>query len=118
VNAVQKVQPPWSVNVIAQAAGLAALCEEAYLQDTLAQTRAAAMELTRDLTALGLPVRPSATHFFLVKVDDAAKTRSELLRRGILVRDCASFGLPAFVRIAARRPEENQRLVAAWRELM
>jgi threonine-phosphate decarboxylase len=31
----------------------------------------------------------------------------------VLVRDCASFGLPAYARIAARRPEENARLLAA-----
>jgi len=118
VEAVRQVQPPWSVNAVAQAAGLAALQESAYLRDTLARTRAAAAELAQELASLGLEIRPSATHFFLVEVGDAARTRRRLLRRGILVRDCASFGLPAFVRVAARRPGENKRLVAAWRELM
>jgi histidinol-phosphate aminotransferase len=118
VEAVWRVQPPWSVNAVAQAAGLAALRAGAYLQDTLAKTRQAALELRQALSALGLRVRPSDTHFFLVEVDDAAKTRTELLRRGILVRDCASFGLPSFVRVAARRPQENRRLIAAWRDLL
>jgi L-threonine-O-3-phosphate decarboxylase len=118
VEAVRRVQPPWSVNTVAQAAALAALQEKAYLQHTLAQTAVAKAELTRELTALGLHVWPSATHFFLVEVGDAAATRRGLLERGILVRDCTSFGLPAFVRVATRRPEENRRLVAAWRELL
>jgi histidinol-phosphate aminotransferase len=118
VEAVRRVQPPWSVNAVAQAAGLAALQSGTYRRDTLAQTRQAASELRQALLTLGLRVRPSATHFFLVQVDDAAQTRADLLRRGILVRDCTSFGLPAFVRVAARRPEENRRLVAAWRDLL
>jgi len=118
VESVRRVQPPWSVNAVAQAAGLAALQEEAYLQDTLAQTAAAKVELARELTVLGLRVWPSATHFFLVEVGDAAATRAGLLQRGMLVRDCTSFGLPTFVRVAARRTEQNRQLVAAWRELL
>jgi histidinol-phosphate aminotransferase len=116
VEAVRRVQPPWSVNAVAQAAGLAALQSDTYCRDTLAETRRAASELRRALSALGLRVRPSDTHFFLVQVGDASQTRADLLRHGILVRDCTSFGLPAFVRIAARRPEENRRLIAAWRD--
>ena len=45
--------------------------------------------------------------------EDGFAFRQRLLQEGILVRDCKSFGLPAYVRIATRRPEENARLVAA-----
>jgi histidinol-phosphate/aromatic aminotransferase/cobyric acid decarboxylase-like protein len=65
---------------------------------------------------LGLEPLPSAVHFFLVQVGDGAAFRRALIRQGILVRDCASFGLPSHVRIATRRPEENARLIAAIRE--
>jgi histidinol-phosphate aminotransferase len=34
------------------------------------------------------------------------------------VRDCASFGLPTYVRVAPRRWEDNARLLAAWKELL
>jgi histidinol-phosphate aminotransferase len=118
VDAVRRVQPPWSVNAVAQAAGLAVLQADGHLQDTLLKTRQTALELRQALLALELRVRPSDTHFFLIEVDDAAKMRIKLLRRGILVRDCTSFGLPSFVRIATRRPEENRCLIAAWRDLL
>ncbi|HEY8476444.1 MAG TPA: hypothetical protein VIN09_06220, partial [Chloroflexota bacterium] len=39
--------------------------------------------------------------------------RAQLLRRGLLVRDCRSFGLPAHVRIAARPLDACHRLIAA-----
>lgn len=52
------------------------------------------------------------------RVKDGQAFRSELLRRGILVRDCASFGLPGFVRIASRTPSENQGLLHAISEVV
>lgn len=119
VETVRRVQPPWSVNAVAQAAGTAALRDEAqgFIDRTLAETRAAKETLVRDLEALGLRIHPSATHFFLVEVRDAAATRARLMEHGILVRDCTSFGLPGYVRVATRRPEENRQLVAAWRAI-
>jgi histidinol-phosphate/aromatic aminotransferase/cobyric acid decarboxylase-like protein len=54
----------------------------------------------------------------LIEVGDAAAVRATLLRRHrIQVRNCASFGLPGFIRIAARLPEENERLVEAMKTI-
>ncbi|NDJ79251.1 MAG: histidinol-phosphate aminotransferase family protein, partial [Chloroflexi bacterium] len=56
--------------------------------------------------------------YFLVPVENGARFRQTLLQKCIQVRDCASFGLPAFVRIATRQPEDNTRFLAAYREVM
>lgn len=111
-------QPPWSVNAMAQAAGVAALRERTHLASTMAQLRGAVESLRRDLVARGLDPLPSSTHFFLLRVGPATEVRATLLRRGILVRDCSSFGLPAHIRIAARCPEENLSLVDALVEVL
>jgi len=65
------------------------------------------------LRAAGLPPLPTAVNYFLLPVGDGAALRRWLLLRGLLVRECASFGLPGFVRIATRRPEENGQLIEA-----
>jgi histidinol-phosphate aminotransferase len=129
---LQEVQPPWSVSGLAQAAGVAALRNIEHRQHSLELLTAGKQELVKELTEMQLPVVPSALHFFLVNVNPTPKrvsplvrpsqgrltsVRYALLKRGVLVRDCASFGLPAFIRISTRRPEENQRLVAALREV-
>jgi threonine-phosphate decarboxylase len=111
------VQPPWSVNALAQAAGVASLKDSAHLEQSLARLAAAREELAAGLVRLGLEVLPSRTHFFLVRVGDGAALRRQLLKRHILVRDGASWGLKEYVRIATRRPEENARLLAALREV-
>jgi L-threonine-O-3-phosphate decarboxylase len=110
---LRRVQPPWSVNALAQAAGIAALGDSACRQLSLERLALAKQELVTGLVRLGLAPVASATHFFLVRVGDGGVFRQALLRRGMVVRDCSSFGLPAHVRIAARRPEENERLLAA-----
>jgi L-threonine-O-3-phosphate decarboxylase len=113
IAALKQVRPAWNVNALAQAAGVAALEDETHLQQSLCALRQAKAELVGALTGLGLPPLPSAVHFFLVNVGAGSAFRRALLQHGILVRDCASFGLPAYVRIATRRPEENARLLAA-----
>jgi len=107
-----RVRPPWNVNALAQAAGLAALRDGEHLRRTLNALREARDRLVSGLRHRGLAPLPSAVHYFLVEVGDGAGFRRRLLRRGILVRDCASFGLPAHVRIATRRPQDNARLLA------
>lgn len=120
IEALTRVRPPWNVNALAQAAGLAALADQAHLAASLAALARDKERLTRGLADLGLQPVPSATHFFLVPVAPmrAAEFRQSLLRRGILVRDCTSFGLPAHVRIATRREADNARLLAAVRDAL
>ncbi|NJN68053.1 MAG: histidinol-phosphate aminotransferase family protein [Chloroflexaceae bacterium] len=113
IAALEKVQPPWSVNALAQAAALAALEDEAHLHTTLAQLAQASAALRAGLTAQGCAPLPSAVHFSLLPVRSAPDAAHWLLRRGILVRDGTSFGLPHHIRIAARCPTDNARLVAA-----
>jgi L-threonine-O-3-phosphate decarboxylase len=118
IAALVRVRPPWSVNAVAQTAGLAALRDQHHLCRSLELLAAAKAELMTALTELGIQVLPSAAPFFLVRVGNAAAVRRALLHKGILVRDCDSFGLPEFIRICTRRPEENARLVAALGEVI
>jgi len=113
VTALGRAQLPWSVNSLAQAAGLAALEDQEHLE---AGRRAAAeskVYLLRELRRLGFSSVASRTSFSLVKVGDGAGLRRSLLERGILVRDCASFGVPEYVRIAARPMAECEQLISA-----
>ena len=111
VAGLAQARVPWSVNGAAQAAGLAALADQAYLQQTLAALHGAKQAFVDGLQALGLCPAPSRTHYFLLDVGDGAHVRQSLLIHGLIVRDCASFGLPSYLRIATRRPQENQKLL-------
>lgn len=112
------VQPPWSVSAPAQAAGLAALQEKEHLRRSLRLLDDDKAYLASALAALGVEVCPSAASFFLVKVGCGADFRQALLQEGCCVRDCASFGLPEYVRIGVRTRPECQRLVSAVAEVL
>jgi histidinol-phosphate aminotransferase len=111
VDALARARPPWTVNALAQAAGLAALGDREHLDAGRRLARKAKAFLVDGLARLGLDCLPSRTNFWLVRVGDAAALRRDLVRRGILVRDCTSFGLPGHVRLAARPLEECERLL-------
>lgn len=118
ILALKKVKPPWSVSGPAQRAGIRAFSQRSYVEGCSTRIARARRRLVAQLGGLGLPPLPSPANFFLVKVGDAAGLRHKLLVKGILVRDCASFGLPEYLRIAVRRPGENRELVSALREVL
>lgn len=117
IEALRRVRPPWSVSAPAQAGGIAALRDRDSLESSLSRLAEARAELVAGLTALGVKLLPSAVHYFLAEVGDADDFRERLLKQGMLVRAGTSFGLPEFVRVSPRTPEENAQLVAAWRTL-
>ncbi len=104
---------PWNVSSLAQAAGVAALSDPAYYESALRDVRESKRKLVSDLVTAGYEVIPGDANFFLLRTDDARSLREKLMRRGMVVRDCASFGLNDCVRIASRDQESNDRLVDA-----
>ncbi len=110
---LRQVQIPWSVNTLAQAAGIAALRDPTYTEQTVIAWQTLRDQLVQELRSLGLLLQVASTPYFLIEVGDGQLWRERLLRRCISVRDTRSFGLPTFVRISPSLEGNNQRLVAA-----
>ena len=117
IGVLKRVCPPWNVNAAALKAAVIALESEDYLDQCAVKLKEAKHYLVEALTNLGFVIVPSSANFFLMEVEDTAGFRHALLGRGILVRDCTSFGLPQYVRIAPRNMPECQRLVKAIEEM-
>ncbi|XZE34764.1 5,6-dimethylbenzimidazole synthase [Pirellulaceae bacterium SH501] len=109
---------PWSVGSIAQAAGVAALQDHAYYQRAISDTIAEKNKLVSQLATIGLESVESQTNYFLLPFTDAHRVRSLLLTKGFVVRDCTSFGLPNYIRIAALEAHHNRRLVRAFATIL
>jgi histidinol-phosphate/aromatic aminotransferase/cobyric acid decarboxylase-like protein len=114
VARIEAARPAWTTSAIAQAAARAAIRASRFVDDSRARVLADRAALVAVLRRLGLAPAPSTTGFVLVRVGDAAGLRARLLaRHRVLVRDCASFGLPDHVRLAARPAADLDRLAIA-----
>jgi histidinol-phosphate aminotransferase len=120
IRALRVAAPPWNVGAPAQAAGVAAVSEAAakHLGSSRRRMARNAVYLRRELEGLGFKVLPATANFLLVRVGDSAGLRQALLEKGLQVRDCASFGLPEYVRISVRREEECRRLISTLELLL
>lgn len=117
LSQMAKTVQPWNVSVPAQAAGIAALSEEAFLRRAKEIIRAERAWLTEELRDIGFSVRPSDANFILFHgPNDLGK---KLLDRGIAIRSCENYvGLSAgWFRIAVKRHEENRNLISAIRRI-
>jgi histidinol-phosphate aminotransferase len=112
---LERARHPFNVNVIAEAAALAALDDHEHVERAR-RTNADGFEfLTRELRRLGLETWPSDANFLLASAPGGSYER--LLREGVIVRPMAGFGLPNHVRITIGTAEENERLVKALERL-
>ncbi|MDB4983003.1 MAG: putative Histidinol-phosphate transaminase [Myxococcales bacterium] len=111
---LERMRPAWSTGAATQAAAIAATEEQAFVVECRARLLDDRTALLEGLRALGLSPCSSSTVFVLVRVGDACAVRGRLLHDArVLVRDCASFGLPEHVRIAARGAADRARLLEA-----
>ena len=120
ITRLAAMQEPWSVSTLAQAVGRACLQDQDYMARTRSLVAEARQNLYQGLQALpGLTPFPGEANYLLVKLDlpgwTAPRLRESLLPRGIIIRDASNFkGLDErYVRVAVRRHEDNDRLLAA-----
>jgi len=111
IERLKSYQPFWSVNAIAQALGLAAINDNKHIAKARKTVAEARSYLLKSIEDMGLDVIPSSTNFLLIKVGNAKSMRQALLRQGICVRDCTSFGLPQYIRIAMQPMTECRKFI-------
>ncbi|MEM7725602.1 MAG: threonine-phosphate decarboxylase CobD [Cyanobacteria bacterium P01_A01_bin.45] len=119
----QSWRDPWSVNILASAAAIAALADKEFQQQSwewLAPTRNNFLKKLSSLPGL-LPI-PSTANFLLV---NSSKTGSQLQEsllkcHQILIRDCLSFSEldDRYFRVAVLSKDDNERLISALSSIL
>lgn len=114
VERMEVLRLPWTVNAVAEQFAMAAIPLLAALEESRRSIREERQWLEGRIRASGLTCSPSQANYLLIRLPlPAPPLASRLLTRGILVRDCTSFGLPESIRVAVRTREENLQLVEA-----
>ena len=112
---LRRIRIPWSVNALAQAAGIEALAHPEHLE---AARRMIRREVGRLHGAMeGMPgVSPHNTdaNYLVARTEESAPDMvRRLLGLNVLVRDCSSFGMGHHIRISAKTPDKNKILLEA-----
>ena len=124
IHRMHSLKEPWTVNCFAEEAGKLFVHEKGYLKRTHNLIRKEKEFLLSQIGKMdGFFAYPSATNFLLIrsllKGRMGKKIQNQLLKRRLLIRDCANFkGLDSsFFRVAVRRRKENRLLVNALKEV-
>jgi histidinol-phosphate aminotransferase len=111
------IRNSFNINVLAQAAALAALEDHEHVERTRQLTFAGREQLSRGLRAMGLEPIPSQTNFVCVGIGrDAQPLFQSLLGRGLIIRPLAGFAMPQHIRITVGTEAENAEVLGALKE--
>jgi len=114
-DAYARINTPFSASELACRAGLAALDDDEHVERSVDTAAWAREYLSEELDA---PTWDSAGNFILAEVGDASAVADAAQERGVIIRDCSSFGLPECIRITCGTREDTERAVSVLNEVI
>jgi len=114
-DAYARVNTPFAASELSCRAGLAALEDEAHVEQTVETARWARGYMADHLNC---PTYDSAGNFVLCEVGDGTAVAGAAKREGVIVRDTSSFGLPECVRVTCGTREGTRRAVEVLNDLV
>jgi histidinol-phosphate aminotransferase len=115
---MNRVRQPFNVSSIALAAAEAALGDTGFVAESRALNAQGMQQVCDGLLDLGLEAIPSMGNFVSFKVGDAARVNLSLLKRGVIVRPIAGYGMPQHLRVSIGLASENTRFLDALAEAL
>ena len=120
VEAMIKVKDSYNVNVVTQAAAVAAVGDQEYFRGNVAKIVAERERLTGELRGLGFEMGASQTNFLLARIGEpsAEAVHKKLAEKQVFVRYFQEEGLADKLRITVGTAAENDALLVALREIV
>lgn len=121
-DAFWRARLPFSVNILAEKAAIAALADTAFREAVLETVAAGRLLLSKALRDLGCEVFPSAANFLLFAPPRdlicARDCFEKLLERGIIIRGLQSYSMPDYLRVSIGSPRENHLFLEAMADIL
>jgi histidinol-phosphate aminotransferase len=118
IDIMNRVRQPFNVNSVAQAAAVASLDDDAFVERSRALNQAGMLQITRGLEALSLDYIPSFGNFVSFRIDDAAGVYRQLLQHGVIVRPIANYEMPDYLRVSIGLFDENARFLEVMQAIV
>ncbi len=116
-----RARMPFSVNILAEEAGLAALEDIVFYEKSLQVVRTGREQLTKGLKKLGCKVWPSHANFIMFappKGNDVATLFEALLKKGFILRPLKSYDLAHLFRITVGTEHENNNFLQTFEKIL
>ncbi len=120
IEGLMKVKDSYNVNAIAITAATAAINDQQYLRQNVEKIKTERARLTAELRNLGLTVSQSSSNFVLAQCKNcsAAEVYDKLVQRNIYVRYFDLPGLTDKLRITVGSKQQNDKLLAALKDIL
>jgi histidinol-phosphate aminotransferase len=119
IDILNRLREPFNVNSIAQAAAVAVLGDESYYRNIAKDVEAQRQYLYRSFESMDIKYEVSFTNFILIHVGgDSSQVASALLKKGVIIRDMAAWGLKGYIRVSIGSASENKRFIKTLGEIL
>ncbi|MDX2091808.1 MAG: histidinol-phosphate transaminase [Kofleriaceae bacterium] len=119
IDVLGRVGRTFHVSSLAQVAAIAALDDDEHVQASARHARACIERMRAEIQVPNGLVYPSVSNFVLIDCGRPSKPVYEaLLRRGVIVRPMAAWGLAAAIRVSVGREDEMPRVIAALNDVL
>lgn len=110
---IEKIQPTWSVNSIAQNLAVQYLSCEKYITDTKKYYKNERIRFIGKIRELGFEVLDTEVNFFLMKVVNDDEIIEKLMKKGIVTRHTKNFKTleGGYIRVAVKSKEDNDYFI-------
>ena len=125
IKAINTRKNPWTINSLAEIAGRLMFPDSEYIRLTRELISTERDRLCRELSSWdSVKIYKPMANFMLMRIRKPQVTSQGLfdhcIRQALMIRDCSTFPFldSRYVRFCFMKPEENDRLLAAFREVL
>jgi len=114
-----RVRNSFSISVVAEAAGLAAIRDVSHIRKTVENNAVGAAWLMERFKELGIPAVPTSANFIYFTIDEDANAFAKRMQaEGVIVRSLVPWGAPNAIRVSIGTPEQNETFVRALKKVV
>jgi histidinol-phosphate aminotransferase len=114
-----RVRNSFSISVVAEAAGLAAIRDVNHIRKTVENNAVGAAWLIEQFKELGIRAVPTSANFIYFAIDEEANAFARRMQaEGVIVRSLTPWGAPNAIRVSIGTPDQNETFVRALKKLV
>ncbi len=117
IKNLHKLRPPFNITTLSLKAAIEALKDKEWVKRGIENNFKEMQKYIDFAKKYNLNYIESYTNFIVLYIRESTKIANELLKRGIIVRDMASYGFDA-LRITIGKPQENDKVLKVLEELI